>query len=250
MKPMLVYPVGSTAACRYGADFLESFSVPLVDHPAPEVTHLLLDVPSFGPDGALRGGGDVREILRMLPPEITVVGGNLNHAALDSYEKLDLLKDAEYLAVNAAITAECALQTAAEKMDTIFAGTPVLILGWGRIGKSLGQLLKALGADVTVAARKEADRALLKMLGYRAVDMTQQKPVLPGCRVVFNTVPEMILPKALTCICKNCLFLDLASKPGIEAENAIWARGLPGILAPESSGQLIADTFLRLSGRD
>ena len=45
---------------------------------------------------------------------------------------------------------------------------------------------------------------------------------------------------------QKCLKIDLASCPGILARDTIYARGLPGIHAPESSGQLIADTVFRL----
>lgn len=250
MKDMLVYPIGSTPACGFAAEFLKKAGVMLTDHPAPEVTHLLLDVPSFGADGKLRGGGDIREILRMLPPKARVAGGNLVHSALEGYSLLDLLQDEEYLALNAAITADCALQVAREKLAATFADSPALIIGWGRIGKCLGNLLKAVGTEVIIAARKESDRAMARALGFWAVDMEEIRKVLPGCRVVFNTAPEMVLYKEDTRCCSNCLLIDLASKPGIEGEHVIAARGLPGIYAPESSGRRIAEAFLRLTRRD
>ena len=40
--------------------------------------------------------------------------------------------------------------------------------------------------------------------------------------------------------------MDLASKKGIAGNDVIWARGLPGIHAPEESGALIARTILDL----
>ena len=42
------------------------------------------------------------------------------------------------------------------------------------------------------------------------------------------------------------VLMDLASSPGIDGENVLWARGLPGKIAPESSGELIAKTVMRL----
>lgn len=242
---MLVYPVGNTEACRYASVFLKQAGVGLVDHPAPEVTHLLLDVPSFGADGRLRGGGELKRILEMLPSDIVVVGGNLMHPALEGYQVIDLLKDAQYLAVNAAITADCALQVAAPLLTTTFADSPALIIGWGRIGKCLGQLLRAVGADVTIAARKETDRAMIRALGFAAVDTGGISDLLSKYRLLFNTVPELILHKGELRGCRNCVKIDLASKPGINGDDVVWARGLPGIHAPESSGRLIAETFLR-----
>lgn len=244
MKDLLLYPVGSTPACRYAAGFLKQTGVALTDHPSPEVTHLLLDVPSFANDGKLRDGSEIHSLLRMLPPNICVVGGNLEHPALQEVRCMDLLKDPLYLAKNAAITAECALQVAYPKLDTVLGGTACLVIGWGRIGKCLGQLLRAVGAAVTIAARKEADRAMAAALGYEAVDTEALPASLPRFRLVFNTAPELIVNKEQLGLCKNCVKIDLASKPGLEGEDVIIARGLPGVYAPEASGKLIAQTFL------
>ena len=55
-------------------------------------------------------------------------------------------------------------------------------------------------------------------------------------RLIINSVPAMVLPKAPG----TALKIDLASVPGIGGSEVLQARGLPGRLAPESSGALIA----------
>lgn len=246
MKDILIYPVGSTAALAYSEKRLYALGVPLVDHPSPEVTHLLLDVPSFGPDGNLRSGSNPERLLERLPAEITVVGGNLRHPILEEYNTIDLLQDPAYLAENAMITADCALQVAAPLLKTTFRDSPALIIGWGRIGKCLGQLLHGFGTQVIVGARKAADRAMASALGYYAVDTAELTRILPECRLLFNTVPATVLTQDQLSLCRSCIKIDLASKPGIIGTDVVWARGLPGIYAPESSGNLITDTFMRL----
>lgn len=245
MDKWLVYPVGTTPAARYAAEFLAKSGVGLTDHPAPEVTHLLLDVPSFGPDGGLRGGGSVEKILETLPQYITVIGGNLNHPALEGYMLWDLLQDADYVAENAAITADCAVQIAAPLLSVTLRRCPTLVIGWGRIGKCLAQTLKAMGAEVTVAARKEADRAILRALGFHAADPACLDELLPRCRLIFNTAPAPVLGREQLSACRGCVKIDLASRRGLDCDDVLSARGLPGIHAPESSGQLIAQTVLR-----
>ncbi len=239
MKRKLLYPVGSTEALRTAVSILHKEGVPLIDHPAPEITHLLLDVPSFAPDGSLRGGGDVERVLERLPTEVIVVGGSLNHPALQNHRTVDFLQDQSYLADNAVITAHCALSVAAPLLKTTLTDTSVLVIGWGRIGKCLAKLLNGIGADVTVAARKETDRAMLRALGYQAVDLSG--PLSPY-GLIFSTVPAPIFTGKST----NGIQIDLASKRGLSGKDVIWARGLPGIHAPESSGRCIAETFLRL----
>lgn len=199
---------------------------------------LLLPVPSFEADGTIKGGGKLTELLT---EDTVIVGGNLQRPELTGYRCIDLLQDPLYLSENAAITAHCALRVAMEHSGVILQGCPVLVAGWGRIGKCLVRLLRLLGAKVSVAARKESDRALLCALGYTAVDPKDPADALCQQRILFNTVPTMVLPRSLTSQCrKDCLMIDLASEPGIEAADVIWARGLPNKYAPESSGRLIA----------
>lgn len=248
MEKILMYPAGSTKACQYASKALALAGVPVTDHPTPEVTHLLLDVPSFSPEGCLRGGGELEPLLRMLPPGIAVAGGNLNHPGLSGYLTLDLLADPTYLAKNAAITADCALRVAGAELDTAFTDAPALVIGWGRIGKCLARLLRSLGSEVTVAARKESDRAMLAALGYSSMDIGEIPALLPRYRLLFNTAPEKVLSGKQLAGCRHCVKIDLASKPGLEGSDVIAARGLPGRYTPESSGKLIAETVLRLIG--
>ena len=247
---MAIYCAGSTKACQYAAKFLQGSGHRIVDAPCEEVTHLLLDVPSFGAKGLLRSGEAVDGILSSLPETVTVWGGNLHHALLEGYRKMDLLQDASYLAENAYITAECALDVALPYLDITIRNCPVLIIGWGRIGKCLGRLLKNMGAEVTISARKETDRAMIQALGYTAMDTGSIK-ALDTFRLIFNTVPETVLTREQMALCNDkCVKIDLASKLGMEDEDAVVARGLPGIHFPESSGKLIAATILRLCGEE
>ena len=49
-------------------------------------------------------------------------------------------------------------------------GSRVLVTGWGRVAKILALRLYALGALVTVAARKDGDRAMARALGLDSCD--------------------------------------------------------------------------------
>ena len=243
MKRILIYPLGTTQACVRAGACLESAGFALTDHPCPEVTHLLLDVPSFAGDGSVRGGGSLESVLERLSPKITVIGGNLNHPALTGCQVLDLLKDTAYLAQNAAITARCALRVAAPLLPAVLPDTPALVIGWGRIGKCLAKLLDVLSCPVTVAARNPADRAMAAALGLRAADITEIPGILPGIRLLYNTVPAPVLDAGSLDPLGGCVKIDLASSPGLDGQGVIRARGLPGQYAPDSSGRLIAQTI-------
>lgn len=242
LNNILLYTIGTSDSCQYACALLKKVGFDLTDHPSPDVTHLLLDVPSFNPAGSLKDGTDLKQLLRMLPASITLIGGNLEQDYLADYQKVDLLQDPCYLAKNAAITAECALRVAAPYLKTTFADSPALILGWGRIGKCLSKLLFDIGCPVTVAARKDHDRAMLETLGYRAVDFSQVSEILHQHKLLFNTVPDL----PLHIDSEDFIAIDLASYPGMRGHKVISARGLPGKYAPESSGKLIADTIQRI----
>ena len=238
MDSCIIYAAGYSPAMSYCIQNLKQFGFTLLSEPGPQATHLLLPVPSFAPDGGIIGGGNLSTLLTLLPKDITVIGGNLDRPELDYYNTVDLLQDSAYLAMNAQITAHCALELALTQLPVILDGCPVLVIGWGRIGKCLATLLQKLGADVTVCARRESDRSMLVALGYDATDFGLAD--LAAYRVIFNTVPTMRFP---TCP-GNALKIDLASRLGLGSEDVIWARGLPGKDAPESSGNLIAKTLL------
>lgn len=240
---------GCTDALGYAVDALKKMGCEFAPTPDSSVTHLLLPCPAFDEKGLLRGGGDLEDILQQLPKNVTVMGGRLPHPALQEYTCKDLLQDADYLAENAMITAHCAVKVALRALPVTLKDQPVLVAGWGRIGKCLAKLLRDMGARVTLSARKESDMAMIRALGYDAMDPAEQGYRLIAFRVIFNTVPEMIFPKDILQYSReDCLKIDLASLHGMDGNDVIVAKGLPNQEAPESSGNLIAKTVLRLRG--
>ena len=229
---------GQSPALSYALRSLQEAGHTILPHPDKTATHLLLPVPSFDTDGQIKGGVDLSSVLAQLPERVTVIGGNLARSALIPYPTLDLLADPGYVAENAHITACCAVVLAMEKLPVVIAGQEILVIGWGRIGKCLSRLLRQMGANVTVAARKESDRAMLEALKFNAID-TENIDTTPY-RVVFNTVPYLLVPQCAG----DGGFIELASRPGLGGEGIIDGRGLPGKYAPESSGKLIARTVL------
>lgn len=235
----IFYSTGHTDALVHAIRMLHNAGVEFVPCPDRQVTHLLLPVLSFEADGRIKGGGSLEALLWQLPADVTVIGGGLSRPELADYKTVDLLQDPAYVADNAAITAHCAIELAARELPVVWTDCPVLVVGWGRIGKHLARLLERLGAQVTVTARKETDLALLRSMGYRATRIEDIDTRI--FRLILNTVPQMLLP-----VCPgNAVKIDLASRLGIGGSDVLWARGLPGKCAPESSGALIAKTVLQ-----
>lgn len=228
MSGITVFPMGEGPALRFAVRELEKQGVRVSPTMDSEVTHVLLPVPTKGID------------LKEIPGNVTVIGGNLPDIP-DTQSKVDLLQEEQYLAENAALTADCALRLLGQYLPVAFRDCPILIIGWGRIGKCLARMLKELGAEVWVAARKPSDLGMLTALGYGAVEIGTIDA--HDYRAILNTAPAPVLPENGRE--RACIKIDLASSLGMEGENVIWARGLPGKMLPESSGKLIAQGVLR-----
>ena len=232
MQNILFYIPQTSPALSHAAALLQKWGFSVTALPCPEVTHVLLEVPTKR-----------MSVPEQVPADVTVFGGNLGEGP---YKTVDLLLDEEYLAKNAAITAHCAAKIAMDQLPATLSGCKTLVIGWGRIGKCLAPLLKALGAEVTIATRNAADRAILNATGYEAVDTAAMDA--NKYRLIFNTAPAPVLDADRAA--DNAVLIDLASKKGISGDKVIWARGLPGKEAPESSGNLIAQTVIRYLGRE
>lgn len=239
-KPVF-FIYGQSAALNYAKEYLAKLHCPVADSPDDSVTHLLLPVPLWNTDG-------IDAVLNALPGDVTIMGGNLQYCTFDSYTCRDFLKDPWYVSENADITAHGAIRVAMEHLPVTLSGCPVLVIGWGRIGKCLAQLLKQMGARVTISTRDEANRAILSCLGYDTLALEPPCYSLLRYRLIFNTAPACVLTKQMLEQCApDCLKIDLASTRGMEGDDILWARGLPAKLFPESSGELIARTALRLA---
>ena len=129
-----------------------------------------------------------------------------------------------------------------------------LVTGYGRVAKALTRALTALGAHVTVAARRCSDRAAAQCEGCAAVT-PDEIPLGDGYDVYFNTVPALLFPaEVLERLPKGALLIDLASRPGgvdFTAAAAcgvrtVWAQSLPGRVAPKTAAAIIRRTVFNL----
>ncbi|MBR2786871.1 MAG: dipicolinate synthase subunit DpsA [Clostridia bacterium] len=170
-------------------------------------------------------------------------------------EVIDILKYEELAILNAIPTAEGAIKIAMEKSQITIHNSKCLVLGFGRIGKMLAKKLHGIGANVFCEARKQHDIAWIKSLGYTAIHLDELDKNLGKFDFIFNTIPYIILNKSnLQLIKKECVLIDLASKPGgidFEEANRLnlktdWALALPGKVAPKTSANYIYDVISKL----
>ena len=144
-----------------------------------------------------------------------------------------------------------------ERSRTLW-GSSILLTGFGPVGQALGVRLGALGAQVTAAARRPAQRALAESFGLRSVPIDRLGQIAPAFDTVVNTVPAPVLSEAVLARLRPQSFIvDLASRPGgtdFDAarrlgHRAIHALSLPAACAPETAGEAVARTVCDMIGQ-
>ncbi len=193
---------------------------------------------------------------------VTVFGGRIPTVWAEMLQKegiraVDYEENESFLQKNAYLTAEAAVMTAMGLTDIAILHSKVAVLGYGRIGRELANLLGAWGADVTVMARRAESRLEAEAHGFETLDVADTMQLCTGYDVIFNTVPAVVLTReALLAMPCDTLIVELASSPGgLDPKGAneaalrcglqiIRAPGLPGRYAPKDAGRAVAECIL------
>ncbi len=190
------------------------------------------------------------EVEEALGSDTTVLCCNyaFKNAKSTDYNCLD-----SYALLNAVPTAEGAIKIAIENTPFALWKAKVLVIGYGRVGKILADRLKGMGCYVTVSARKPSDFALITALNLEKCHTEHLNDLPLNYDIIFNTVDFPVLNNdALENTPCKCI-IDLSGKGGFDLEfakelgiTAIKAPGLPGIVAPKTAGEILAQTILDL----
>ena len=166
----------------------------------------------------------------------------IDYGALDSYALL-----------NAVPTAEGAIKIAIENTDFTLWKSRVLVIGYGRVGKILADRLRALGAEVTVSARKPRDEAMLNSLGFSYINTERLNRIKLDYDIIFNTVDVKVIEDSTMEKLPCDLMIDLSTLGGFSLEaakehgiKAIKAPGLPGIIAPQTAAEILYKTVTHI----
>lgn len=203
-------------------------------------------------------------LLDMVGDRIPILCGRITPELIAAAETrgvriFDYFRSEELQIRNAVPTAEGAVMMAMQALDVTIRGCRAAVTGYGRIGKTLSSLLAAMGAEVTVVARKGTDLAYAASYGFDTVKIVESKtdrglePLCSGYDVIFNTVPVKLFDRdLLASMSRKTYILDLASVPGgvdmqAASEYGIrteWGLSLPGRCFPMSAGAVICETVL------
>lgn len=180
---------------------------------------------------------------------------------------VDFMQLQEVVEGNAIITAEATVAEILLASKKSICQQKILVTGYGCCGKPIAFLLRAMGAEVTVAARREEVREEIRRDGFAAVGFYTVKmdrdiielpqdlnirDIATEIDTIVNTVPAPVITKEIIeKMSKESLIVDIASSPGgtdfVAAEKygitAKLALGLPGIYTTTSSAELLKNAI-------
>lgn len=169
---------------------------------------------------------------------------------------LDFMEDRVVVEENAIATAEGAIAELIRNSPYNVNDAKIIVTGYGKCGKALAIRLKALGARVTVLARRKEVRKEAKKDGFYAADFAFGPEEAMGTTMVVNTVPAPVVSELIIReLPKDAYILDIASAPGgtdfdcakklgIHAELIL---GIPGKYAPMESAYILARAMERFT---
>ncbi|ARK30953.1 dipicolinic acid synthetase subunit A [Halalkalibacter krulwichiae] len=197
------------------------------------------------------------EQLKKTPSHCVVYSGITNDYLNDCIEEANrslvkLMERDDVAIYNSIPTAEGTVMMAIQHTDITIHRAKVAVLGLGRVGMSVARTFGALGADVKVGANESYQLARITEMGLTPFHTANIKDELKDIDLCINTIPALVLTaKVLAEMPLHTLIIDLASKPGgtdfhyaeKRGMRALLAPGLPGIVAPKTAGQILADVL-------
>ncbi len=191
-------------------------------------------------------------IVSFLLPNQLLIGGMLPLLDAD-ITTIDYSTDESFILYNTIPTAEGALQLLMEHSPDTVWGSSIAIVGFGRVAQQAAQLLRDVGAYITIFARNKNARTKAEILGFDTSDISNILYNHYRYDAVLNTVPNILFSSdSLKSASNHTLFMELASSPGGFDMGAIRqnqlsyipAGGLPGKVAPRTAAKYIKNTIL------
>ncbi|AIM17719.1 MULTISPECIES: dipicolinic acid synthetase subunit A [Neobacillus] len=204
------------------------------------------------------------DILLKTPEHCTIYSGisnaYLNGIVKAAKRKLVQLFSRDDVAIyNSIPTVEGTIMMAIQHTDFTIHGSNVTILGLGRCGMSIARAFHGLGAKVKVGARRSEHLARITEMGVTPFHLSNIEKEVTDTDILINTIPKLVVSAAVIAkLPAHTLVIDIASKPGgtdfryaeKRGIKALLAPSLPGIVAPKTAGQILADVLSQLLQED
>ncbi|WP_273125606.1 dipicolinic acid synthetase subunit A [Bacillus weihaiensis] len=231
-----------------------------------EVDSIILPIPGTDQEGTVDtvfSNIEVKlteDLLMRTPDHCVIFSGitndYLNNLVQNTNRKLIQLFNRDDVAIyNSIPTVEGTIMMVIQHTDITIHSSNVAVLGLGRVGMSVARTFASLGAKVKVGARDSAHLARITEMGLTPFHLSELEQESKDVDVCINTIPHLIVTsKVISNMPAHTLIVDLASKPGgtdfryaeKRGIKALLAPGLPGIVAPKTAGQIVANVLTQL----
>ncbi len=195
----------------------------------------------------------LNEIIPFIHSESYIIGGILpdylsDICKLEKAHIFDYMKVPEVAILNAIATAEGAVCEAICSGDTNLHSSECLVIGYGKCGSVLADKLSGLKAKVKILTTSPENKAKAIAAGYAlsSDDFSEYD-------YIFNTAPAMVITQErIDTLKKDCIIIDIASKPGgtdfdyceSKGVTAKLCLGLPAKYSPKTSAKIIFDEIM------
>jgi dipicolinate synthase subunit A len=201
-----------------------------------------------------------KEMLLKTPKHCTIYSG-ISNSYLDGLMKsvnrkhVQLFERDDVAIYNSIPTVEGTIMIVIQHTDFTIHGSRVAVLGLGRVGMSVARAFAALGAKVKVGARRSEHIARITEMGLYPFHLNDLEKEVTDIDICINTIPHMVVTASvISKMPAHTLIVDLASKPGgtdfryaeKRGIKALLAPGLPGVVAPKTAGQIVANVLAKL----
>ncbi|MGM0873719.1 MAG: dipicolinic acid synthetase subunit A [Bacillota bacterium] len=246
--------------------FTGATKVKIEDVQFEEIDAIILPIPGTNPEGLVDtvfSNEEVKlteDLLIKTPPHCVIYSG-ISNSYLDNIVQstnrnlIQLFERDDVAIYNSIPTVEGTIMMVIQHTDITIHGSKIAVLGLGRVGMSVARTFAALGAKVKVGARDTAHLARITEMGLTPFSLENIQDEVEEIDVCINTIPHLIITaKVISNMPAHTLIVDLASKPGgtdfryaeKRGIKALLAPGLPGIVAPKTAGQIVANVLTQL----
>lgn len=187
--------------------------------------------------------------------EITIFAGNLNDEIKNILKSkkinlINMIEDEEFVIDNAKLTAEGVLEHIISNTEKSIFQNKILILGFGRCGKEILNLLNKLNLDISMVTFNKSKLDSVKNKMYLEFEFLKE---LKNFDIIINTIPAKIIKDEMLDYFNNdAVILEIASINCLNKETInsksfkyILCPALPMVFSAESAGKIMFESIIR-----
>ena len=214
-------------------------------------TLLILPIPTTRDGVTLNGVGcPLEEFVDLADLTLMVAGYGIpadirRKAELRGAGVYDAADDEDFLVENAKITAHGALGRILTETDRDMSELSIGVVGYGRIGSAISDLLLFLGSRVRIFSGSEEKIVALATLGADVSSIDESD--FSNLDILINTAPKRILSpdKEVELLRSGVRIIELASGKNFSSDEVSVMASIPDKMYPVSSGRMYAKYILR-----